>query len=1550
MAPVNRSKLVKFKRSIALIIGVNDYQKAGAPLLTPIQDARKIKEVLIEKQGFLEEDIFLMENPTGQKILDKLAEFKTEDEPVDEKAEKKKIDLSQKSSFLFYFAGHGVAGNLDEGPKGYFLGTDAKINDGKLSENETLVPMEEVFDAIQAINAHHTLLILDCCFSGAFGRINRTRALKIGLRPMTHKRFERYKKKRAWQVLSSTGPTEKAADLLSERGEADAEDNGKGIALEGQHSPFAEALINVLAGNVHAEFKPAGKRLGDGVLTVNEMSIYLHHIVEKRTDEDENFKPQNPDLFPMAGHDGGQFIFFDPRHPINDKGWAKRKNDNPYKGLKQFDLPDNGFYFGRETDVRNLSYKLKLKKRPKKLQEEKENKVPPVLLITGPSGCGKSSLIKAGILPLYHEKEFEIFQLKPGDKPWELKRLEKNIEEGELTTYSWEPIPNKNPETKLFSLIDPTQKQILYIDQYEELFTECTNEEKQVFEKQLETLFTDIMRAEVQAKSPEEIQLRVILSMRSDFEWQMEISDFGKLFWGEKDVYYQLYRLVALGLDDLRSALVNPALMLAYEFEKDLEDRILEDLNYLPNSLPVLSFTMQKMVELVQEDLDREEEDRTFRHADYQSLGGVGGVLSAQMDHIYNKIVSEDQLDEKPGPTNVEEQEIWQRMIRQLFLRMIRLNDGEYSRRRVFRRKDADELDFSHNPEDQAMVARIIDRLVKEQVLSIGGDAETGQPYVELIHDSLINSWTRGKTWIQEFGKDNIVLQRQLWQAILDYLENEKEGKKKVSKSRAIIKDNQSHLWDNNPKLQQVFQSVIRLGDELSNPNAQSSIKKSPKYDYSALQESISLLWNDDTESRESKEKIKKFQTWLANERDLEIPLELISNESGSIQTRAIWEAILISSFSWLNAEEARFVMESWSKKIKWIQDLKKERDDARAFAWTAKASLKLDSNPTTAYNLSHAAYQLSQTAETTAGFDNIFGKKNTFYRQWLKDISDVQFVTFASDGKTIVGDTDKLKEKAKIKEVFERYKSRLFVFNPAMQSDRNIVLVNCKDTGPKLIDLESLAELKSYERKYLIYSLAFSNDGKFFLTGDEEGYTKLWNTESGKRVMTFNGRRKIGPRDQRINAVAFSADGEFILTGSNDCTARLWSRKKGFLSHITSSTKKEIHTFRGHKRPIRAVAISPDGKFILTGSEDETAKLWNLESGEEIQTFIGNESSVESVGFSPDGKFILTGSRDKGIKVWPVKGGPEIHTLKGHSSMVKEVAFSPDGDLIITGSPDDTVKLWDMKTGKEIHSFLKDDEFFFDLSFSPDGRFLIKQSRKEANIWDMEDGESIQNISEGVEKQKVILFSPDNQLLLTKTNDQNAKLWVKIKDKWIEDIEGQSIRESKPDAQIENGTSGKGKPKGKPAAKEKGQKNIKKKKLLIKPLREQPVGKIVLFSPDGETILTNDDENRAVLFDSKTGQEIRALEKQEFEIKDLIFSPDGKSILIMNEKNIQLYNLDNGEKIQTIAVEGDWFTFGAFSPDSESILTISSEGVQLWDIKSGQQTHFFPGKVEKFF
>jgi WD40 repeat protein len=203
---------------------------------------------------------------------------------------------------------------------------------------------------------------------------------------------------------------------------------------------------------------------------------------------------------------------------------------------------------------------------------------------------------------------------------------------------------------------------------------------------------------------------------------------------------------------------------------------------------------------------------------------------------------------------------------------------------------------------------------------------------------------------------------------------------------------------------------------------------------------------------------------------------------------------------------------------------------------------------------------------------------------------------------------------------------------------------------------------------------------------------------------------------------VAYSRDGKHLASASWDETAKVWDAETG----------QEILTLK-HADIVWSVAYSPDDRYIVTGSggygpnmERFTAevKLWDAKTGKEIRTLNGHSGEVVSVAFSPDGKRIVSGSRDTTLKVWDAQTGQEIHTLRGHMNWVTGVAYRPDGKHIVSGSGDilgpGELKVWDAQTGQLLHTLKGHPGQILSVAYSPDGKWIVSGGTDNSlKIWD---------------------------------------------------------------------------------------------------------------------------------------------------------------------------------------------------------------------------------------
>jgi len=214
-----------------------------------------------------------------------------------------------------------------------------------------------------------------------------------------------------------------------------------------------------------------------------------------------------------------------------------------------------------------------------------------------------------------------------------------------------------------------------------------------------------------------------------------------------------------------------------------------------------------------------------------------------------------------------------------------------------------------------------------------------------------------------------------------------------------------------------------------------------------------------------------------------------------------------------------------------------------------------------------------------------------------------------------------------------------------------------------------------------------------------------------------------------------------------------------------TVSSAVEVKQFKGHRGPIRGVALSPDDAFAVSCSGfpdgDRTIRLWNVAMGTECRVFEGHTDQVESVVFSEDGQYLLSTSDDQTARLWEVATGKEIQKFTGHTDSVTVGAFSQDGSKVATGGHDGTVRLWDAHTGREIAVLLRQDRFVRGLSFSPNGRRLVAGVWDgTARVFDLETHEEVRLFTGHDKAVWQVAFMPDNRRVVSGGDEGTLILW----------------------------------------------------------------------------------------------------------------------------------------------------------------------------------------------
>jgi WD40 repeat protein len=414
------------------------------------------------------------------------------------------------------------------------------------------------------------------------------------------------------------------------------------------------------------------------------------------------------------------------------------------------------------------------------------------------------------------------------------------------------------------------------------------------------------------------------------------------------------------------------------------------------------------------------------------------------------------------------------------------------------------------------------------------------------------------------------------------------------------------------------------------------------------------------------------------------------------------------------------------------------------------------------------------------------------------------------------------------------------------------------------------------------------------------------------------------------VNAAAYSPDGRTIVTGSDDGTARTWD----------SATGIDLAMFRENS-PVRSVAYSSDGKQIATGAQDGTVDVWSVVNRSKM---VERRSSapVNSVAFSPDGARIVSAHNDGTLHVWPSAGGKPLIIDAGGSKAVESAEFSPDGRQIVTASTDHTARIWDATTGSERVKLMGHYDVVYDASFSPDARRVLTASEDgTARVWDAQTGQELFRLRGPPKAVGAAAFSPNGQLIVTASQDGSIRLW----DASSGAPRGILLTEAKaasnsvafsPDGRtvvtgFQDGTA--------------------------RVLDVAPAGALVLsgdggsvysaaFSPTGERLASASGDGAVRIWDWARSAVVTRLLGHKDLVYDASYSPDGRRVVTASrDDSAAIWDADAGSRLRTLSGHSGFVYSAAYSPDGRQVVTASADKTaRIWDATSGAQLNVLRG------
>eukprot|EP01126_Amoeba_proteus_P031980 TRINITY_DN3126_c0_g1_i6.p1 TRINITY_DN3126_c0_g1~~TRINITY_DN3126_c0_g1_i6.p1 ORF type:complete len:1516 (+),score=323.93 TRINITY_DN3126_c0_g1_i6:167-4549(+) len=277
---------------------------------------------------------------------------------------------------------------------------------------------------------------------------------------------------------------------------------------------------------------------------------------------------------------------------------------------------------------------------------------------------------------------------------------------------------------------------------------------------------------------------------------------------------------------------------------------------------------------------------------------------------------------------------------------------------------------------------------------------------------------------------------------------------------------------------------------------------------------------------------------------------------------------------------------------------------------------------------------------------------------------------------------------------------------------------------------------------------------------GSSECHVEVWDVSSWLQVFS------IVYHARPVTCIEFSPDGHWIVSGSEDGSAALWDATQEFTLAFE---------LQGHTACITGISWSPNSEEFATSSDDYTINIWEVGTGKIIRTLKGHDSAVRSVSFDPQGKMIVSASRDNTLRIWDSRNGRQVATLKGHTDWITSCSYNPSGKRIVSCGWDNTVRLWNPKKTEPIATMEGHDSSVACAKFTRDGKNIVSCGYdNKIKIWDAESATELTTLSGHTSRVNGITQNSDN-LIASVSDDATIRLWDPLSATEVQTLVGHS-------------------------------------------------------------------------------------------------------------------------------------------------------------------------------
>ncbi len=958
----------------------------------------------------------------------------------------------------------------------------------------------------------------------------------------------------------------------------------------------------------------------------------------------------------------------------------------PYPGLRPFSRSEYDIFFGRDENIDALLEQL-----------EKTH----FIAVLGRSGCGKSSLVRAGLLPSIEGGALGTYWLiaefRPGVDSY-AALADALLDNAKLKEYlscfheieSKEALQKKLIKTPAI-LRDFVQKNpfpdnsnlLIFIDQFEELF----RNKQEGGGKRLEAFIALLL------ESCKHDNIYIVISMRSDF-----LDACARFYHLPEAVTQGGFLTPRLNPKQLKAAIEQPAIVHGDKVEPVLAERLLKEMEYDPDLLPLMQHALRYMWTLARKVPG--ESVLTLEY--YERISGEGGklpdVISKHAEDIYGEFTDEQK-----------------RIAEILFCSLTeRTSEGKYVRRSA--KLAADVADLAGVSCQQLInVAKEFQKQGRSFLTPLKPEKLNENSRLDISHESLIHYWKRLREWAD------------------DELES-------VNIYRGL--QNAARRWETSKEAPEALWSGIELDVALKwfdskNP----TVVWAKTYDKDGgKQFDLSVKFLQLSEERKQQEKQKEKEAQKRQQQSEKMRQSLMITIIGFVV------AIALAAWGWIEeekAEEARQLSDlSLFKSQLSHANLLIQKENYK----DAKRVLnrgRQNENAPPSYR--HTRNLLVSYSKLMGGEPQQISR-NTGAELYAIALShDARLLAAGGENGTLA------LFRANDNTTFQRLrghagKVRAAVFHPQGEwlasagDDGFIILWTLSRDAEEMLTIKNKRKWQASEE---VWALAVSPDGYRIASAGDDNSVTLWEVKTGASSLSFKGHAS------GVSRLAFSPAENILAGASYDNTVYLWNTETGLL----------LHRLEAHTDDVESVSFSLNGKRLASSGRDKTIRLWAVNSGELLRTLRGHDDTVFDASIMDDGQHLVSGSSDSTLRFWDIESGATLQVLQGHKAGV--TAVSVKGKNVFSAGRDGMMMRWRpspsslhiMDIASELASVsIAPDGGSVALGFADGSLRLYSLSEPDKLLWKSEKAHTrdVQRLA----------FSPDSTLLASASLDNTVKLW----------------------------------------------------------------------------------------------------------------------------------------------------------------------------------------------